>query len=635
MTSFAKPLAYSVLTLCVICATVSAQAQRQQNYIGDGGKVISLTIFVPQSTGLAKDQSYIPALVQGEFVSNFSNFSAISILDWERLDDIYVKLVNEAYDDKAEAKQDVVLGRLAPTSHFLTGNIIKTETGYNIKMNVTKTADKMTVATYTGTFTFAELDNLTGIRRASLELLQNVGVTLTEKARQELVGAAAANQISAQTALAKGVTAQRAGTEVAALSYFYQAASFNPALKEAVKRSSVMAANIKSGNIGSDVRNDILWRKNWVAKLKETEEAFYEMINAADPPYTLIYFTDIKTGDVNYQTETADLSIAIDFRANLAWFTAMERALGAAQAVLDGLNATNRKKDWGLEKWPWGNNVLDDDPFKTWTYDITVVFELANQQGQVISSQTVKLNQSFEIPYNNKGLITVKLTENNVRTVNFDGIRADDISDKLTIRVASVNGELPQQARFAITAIPLVEKTQPLTDTRNGKKYNTVKIGGKTWMAENLNYQPKAGDAQCYDYNNTNCNKYGKLYNWNTAMTACPAGWHLSTREEWNNLIALVGREKAGKRLKSKNGWDNNDGTDDYGFSALPGGFRFSDYSGYGYVGKWGFWWAATGGSGYGEESYKRIENGRDYVSNGFLGPGSLASAASVRCIQD
>jgi hypothetical protein len=51
-------------------------------------------------------------------------------------------------------------------------------------------ADKMTVATYSGTFTFAELDNLTGVRRASLELLQKMGVELTEKARQELAGAA-------------------------------------------------------------------------------------------------------------------------------------------------------------------------------------------------------------------------------------------------------------------------------------------------------------------------------------------------------------------------------------------------------------------------------------------------------------
>jgi hypothetical protein len=196
-------------------------------------------------------------------------------------------------------------------------------------MNITATANKMTVAAYSGMFSFAELDNLTGVRRASLELLQKIGVKLTDKAKQELAGTVDANQVSAQTALAKGVTAQRQGTEVAALSYYYQAANFNPSLKEAVKRSNVVAANITSGNIGADVRNDIAWRKSWMALLKETEEVFYEAINAADPPYTLTYYTDIRTGNVNYQNETADLSTAMSLNANTAWFAAAGQSLGA------------------------------------------------------------------------------------------------------------------------------------------------------------------------------------------------------------------------------------------------------------------------------------------------------------------
>jgi len=675
MTSFAKPLAYSVLTLCVICATVSAQAQRQQNYIGDGGKAISLTIYVPQSTGLAKDQSYIPALVQGEFVSNFSNFSAISILDWERLDDIYVKLVNEAYDDKAAAKQDVVLGRLAPTSHFLTGNITKTATGYNVKMNITKTADKMTVATYSGTFTFAELDNLTGIRRASLELLQKVGVELTESARQELAGAAAANQISAQTALAKGVTAQRAGTEVAALSYFYQAASFNPALKEAVKRSSITAANIKSGNIGADLRNDILWRKNWVARLKETEETFYEMINAADPPFSLTYFTDIKMGDVNYQTETANLNIIAYVDVNKEWFIALERSLGAVQAVLDGLNATNRKDDWGLGGlygWP-SKGVSDTNPFERLKeYKFKVAFELINQLGRVIGNQTIEFRSGFSMdvgkdsvpsifvypiisgglrPYNSE---FINVAKERFITVDFYEVSANDISDNLTIRVAAVNDAPPQKARFAITAVPKVETSPPFTDARNGKTYNTVTIGGKTWMAENLNYQPQTGKSWCYDNDNNNCNKYGRLYDWNTAMTACPEGWHLSTKEEWDYLVNLInaisgiGSNDAGKMLKSKNGWNLNNnnneggnGTDAYGFSALPGGANlpggtachyrgYCDKTGFGGIGTYSYWWTAS-------KQHNRVAY-YWYIINDYIreeGEGEYnVSGYSVRCIK-
>ncbi|MDR2592186.1 MAG: fibrobacter succinogenes major paralogous domain-containing protein [Chitinispirillales bacterium] len=569
---------------------VPANTNTPPNYTGDGGKGISLTIYVPQSAGLAKDQSYIPALVQGEFVSNFSNYSAISILDWERLDDIYVKLVNEAYDDKAAAKQDVVLGRLAPTSHFLTGNITKTATGYNIKMNITATADKMTTATYSGTFSFAELDNLTGVRRASLELLQKVGVELTEKARQELAGAAEANQVLAQTALARGVTAQRAGTEVAALSYYFQAASFDPALKEAVKRSLVVAANISSGNIGADIRNDILWRKKWVEKLKETEEFFYGIINAADPPYTLVYFKDIKTGNIDYKTETAELSVTTSLNTNGPWFTAMRRTLEAAQAVLDGLNGTNRKNDWKLDGWP-GAGVSNTNPFASGKeYDMTVVFQLVNQQGRVIGNSTVKLKPYVAIG-TRRGRFTVSTGGDGVGTLSFKGVKANDISDNLIIRVATVNGVSPQKARFAVTAMSeLSEKMPPFTDIRDGKKYNVVRIGGKAWMAENLSYVPQTGNSWCYDNDNSYCDKYGRFYDWNTANTVCPSGWHLPTKEEWEELVSLTG-EKAGKKLRATSGWDDNIGTDEYGFSALPTPSR--SYMTGKYLGS-SYWWTAS-----------------------------------------
>jgi len=659
MTFFTKHGRQALLLMAlVIVASQSAQAQRQQNYTGDGGKEISLTIYVPQSTGLAKDQNYIPALVQGEFVSNFSNYSAISILDWERLDDIYVKLVNEAYDDKAAAKQDVVLGRLAPTSHFLTGNITKTKTGYNIKMNITNTADKMTIATYSGTFSFAELDNLTGIRRASLELLQKVGVSLTEEARKELAGAAEANQISAQTALAKGVTAQRAGTEVAALSYFYQAASFDPALKEAVKRSTIVAANISSGNLGVDLRNDILWRKKWMARLKETGEANQEMItmimnNAVTPPYTLIYFTDIKMGNVNYQMETADFSITTALIANWPWFATVRKTLDAAaqatQAVLDGLNATNRKEEWGLAWWPRSDEdmrwllaekegmvyIIDGIPFPTRLqkeHDITVVFELINQRGRVIGNQTVKLNPAFDIEPNKNGRFIVKITGDKVSTVTFKEVKADNISDNLTIRVASINGVSPQQARFAVTAMPMVEKTAPLIDARDGKKYNTVRIGGKRWMAENLNYQTEIS-SWCFNNADSNCNKYGRLYDWNSAMTACPNGWHLSTKREWDNLVDLGGGEYvAGKKLKSTSGWmdgvlSNGNGTDEFGFSALPGGAgRYDDRHHFG----GGNWW-----TDYNSNAYSQHINSGDGMRDGGFDIDIVDYGLSVRCVED
>jgi len=137
------------------------------------------------------------------------------------------------------------------------------------------------------------------------------------------------------------------------------------------------------------------------------------------------------------------------------------------------------------------------------------------------------------------------------------------------------------------------------TDSRNGRKYRTVKIGGKTWMAENVNYQPKSGNSWCYENEDSNCKKYGRLYDWNTAKTVCPAGWHLPSREEWNELVTASGGNVAGKALKSTYGWNGNgNGTDEFGFSALPGGSRRSggNFNSAGYDG--GHWWTATEGGG-------------------------------------
>jgi len=144
----------------------------------------------------------------------------------------------------------------------------------------------------------------------------------------------------------------------------------------------------------------------------------------------------------------------------------------------------------------------------------------------------------------------------------------------------------------------------------NTNNYKTVNIGNQTWMAENLNYN--ASGSKCYDNKPENCQKYGRLYNWATAMALpsncnssectsqiqpkhrgiCLSGWHLPNDAEWTTLTSFVGSD-AGDKLKAR-GWNNFDyATDDYGFSALPGGFGFSDGS-FKDIGNYGYWWSAT-----------------------------------------
>jgi uncharacterized protein (TIGR02145 family) len=185
---------------------------------------------------------------------------------------------------------------------------------------------------------------------------------------------------------------------------------------------------------------------------------------------------------------------------------------------------------------------------------------------------------------------------------------AEDLTgvDLKTRRTAAVQPVQPppppvQEVKPAPPPVQEARPVQPpppppsntFTDSRDGQVYRKVNVGGKTWMAQNLNYA--AGGSKCYKDNAENCEKYGRLYDWNTAMKACPAGWHLATDAEWTALENAVGGSKtAGTMLKSKTGWkDNGNGTDNYGFSALPGGYGNSGGSFYN-AGYLGGWWSAT-----------------------------------------
>jgi len=418
-------------------ANIQQTAQTAQTvpaWTGNGGKGKSIAILSPKTRGLAEDQSYLPDLVQGEFVNNFSSYSAISVLDRVKLDEQYAEILSGYYADDAKAGQD--LGHLLPTDYLMVGNITKTSTGYALQIQITKTADKMTAASYSGTCTFAEIDNLTGIRRASLDLLQKMGVQLTDRSKTELTQAATTTHVNAQTSLAQGIAAQRQGTEVAALSYYFQAAALDSSLIEATSRSSVMFANISSGNIGADTRNDIAWRRDWINRLTETEQYFSSMLSSNSLPYTLLYSTEIIPGAVNYQTETRVLSINTNLHATGGiWLSSVERAL---KAVYDGLNATKRKEVWGLQNWP-STGVTNLKPFDRKSKSFSITAELVNSNNNVIGSTTFQANGwwGFSTSWNSGPVISI--SDDDRKQISFN-VKADDITDKLTIRIASVNG---------------------------------------------------------------------------------------------------------------------------------------------------------------------------------------------------
>ena len=184
-------------------------------------------------------------------------------------------------------------------------------------------------------------------------------------------------------------------------------------------------------------------------------------------------------------------------------------------------------------------------------------------------------------------------------------------------------------------------------DERDDQVYRSVKIGEQVWMAENLNYA--VDSSYCYEDSLENCQKYGRLYaTRDIAKSACPAGWHLPDNSEFKSLIASAdGRDlasgddnMAGKALKSKSGWRNmnngNDGngTDSWGFSALPAGYKtVSSFFNMKLSAKF---WSSTGQKG--DDYYLNItyssDEGSLWVSI-FSAQDNLSDSYSVRCVRD
>ena len=216
---------------------------------------------------------------------------------------------------------------------------------------------------------------------------------------------------------------------------------------------------------------------------------------------------------------------------------------------------------------------------------------------------------------------------------------------------------------------PTIGETGTFTDSRDNHVYKWVEIGNQVWMAENLSYtgtdikniednydwsDNSNGDAWAYyDNNASNESKYGVLYQWEAAKTACPSGWHLPTNTDWLELEnflkqngysydGIIGDNGIAKSLATKSGWSTSNylgavGNSDFpefmnttGFSALPSGYRA--YTGeFTVLTEEGYWWNATedNNGNFGNHTLKFDSDKMwSYNDNKLYG-------FSVRCIRD
>ncbi|MFP3041280.1 DUF1566 domain-containing protein [Treponema primitia] len=501
------------------------EPDRRALYAGDGGKGISLAILPPEGKGLAKDQDYLPAKVQGVFVRDMSNpYSAISVLNRLELERVIKEGESGVYTERADY---IKLGEVTQTDYVMTGSITKTGSGYTLQMQIADTKDGITKAPYTGNCTLSELEDFSAINKAAAELLDKMGVNLTEVGKQALFADVDTRRMEAQTNLAKGIEAMKKGTVIEGLSLFIQSSSADPELSEAASRMNIVSRDISSGNIGVNARNEIAWRKDWTARLDECDQYVKNFLNNTPLPLNLLYSTELRHGEINWNRET--LPISFDIRLFLATGENWPKPVtGVVDTVYEGLTATGKASSWNLS-WPSSSSPIGNGAVRT--YDVAV--ELVNDKKEVIGRETVRLSAGWETGFSN-GKAYARKSETS-RTVTFGAVNANKITDGLSIRVASLNGSNAETVAR--------EKQISIADLDG---YRLAKFGRTYQIGDTI---PLRG-LICYDGFQSpdyfEVVRFPGQYSWDQAVARLRAtkvngvgGWRMPSLEELNVISRL------------------------------------------------------------------------------------------------
>ena len=230
--------------------------------------------------------------------------------------------------------------------------------------------------------------------------------------------------------------------------------------------------------------------------------------------------------------------------------------------------------------------------------------------------------------YYYKDLASVKAEKRelafSVRCVENSTLESDSSSSVVDSQISKYSSSAPTV--IASSSSRKIE-LDSIVDSRDGQTYKTVKIGEQIWMAQNLNFEKD--DSYCRSDDAENCSKYGRLYSWSAAQDACPSGWYLPTEGDWKILLTKwESYILAGLALKASAGWYNDkNGKDAFGFSALPGGFRYVDGT-YSADGENAFFWTST------EKKNKAYGMSLYYFDGAELSVDDKNIGMSVRCLK-
>ena len=305
-----------------------------------------------------------------------------------------------------------------------------------------------------------------------------------------------------------------------------------------------------------------------------------------------------------------------------------------------------------LDRWGW----VDATRFESSSSSAVLSSSSSVKSSSSVSSSSAKSSSSVR---SSSSVLSSSSSAKSSSSVSSSSAKSSS-SVRSSSSVVKSSSSVESSSSIAVVDPSTVVKGT-LTDDRDGVTYKTVTIGNQTWMAENLKLNYNVGSAKSWcgggsGNNEGDCNKYGRLYTWAAAMDSaaiysyagedcgygkhcparwkprgiCPQRWHLPSKAELDELVEAVGGSSvAGTMLRSTSGWDHNEnGSDLYGFTALPTGFRYPTY--FDHTGLLTSFWGSTE-----DDIYAVIVIDFGAHPSASVGRGIKSNGSPIRCLKN
>jgi hypothetical protein len=397
-------------------------------YTGDGGQNIRLAVLAPQTQGSVPD--YLPLFVQGLLNSNFTRFSAITVISRQDINKI-ITSQNIGANGKLSETDYVNIGKSANAQYCCFGFITRvSEERYLLELSFKDINTGVSKDRFTRDGAPNQIEGSGAlVNQATAFLLAQLGVLLNDDGRRTLL-AENGSAAGAQASLARGITAGAKDLQAKALLNYSLSVAFDPSGAEAASYLKALSSEISGGTITRRTVNDKQARGQWLEAFKETAQFFN-----SHPPFEIIFDPNLaREGAVDYENRTVNLAMRIALDPSKTGFAALN-------TILEGLEKTGKRKQWGFSGWPLlyvnprvpGTVVFGGK--KSFSYRVDAA--LVNESNRILGRGSITL-KAGELIFA-LGDKNVPILGGDAGMIRFPGVNIDEISKTLTIFITSVN----------------------------------------------------------------------------------------------------------------------------------------------------------------------------------------------------